>query len=185
MGKVIAGITMSLDGFISDRNGSLSKLYPDFAEMHDVPSFQEMIDSTGAVVMGKRAFQMGDPDSYAVDYEFQVPIFVLAHSLPQRHPQENENLKFTFVTNGIKSAIARARTAAGDRDVQVIGGASAIQQCLNEGLCDELHIDIVPVLLGGGLRLFEHLDPDSLKLETIDVAQTTPARTSLRFRVVG
>jgi dihydrofolate reductase len=73
MGKIISGITLSLDGFINDRNGGVEPLYADFSELHDVDSFQETIRTTGAVVMGRRAFEMGDPDSYAEAYEFQVP----------------------------------------------------------------------------------------------------------------
>ena len=183
MGKVIAGSSLSLDGFMADRDGSLSRLYPDFEEMHHVASFQEAIDGTGAVVMGRRAFEMADPDSYAVDYEFQAPIFVLTHAAPERHPRENETLKFTFVTDGIASAIAQARRAAGDKDVQLIGGASAIRQCLDAGLCDELHIDIVSVLLGEGLRLFENFDAGNVRLERISVEAATAVRTSFRFRV--
>ena len=183
MGKVIAGTTMSLDGFVGDRNGSVEKLYSDFREMHDVPSFQATINSTGAVVMGRRTFEMGEPDSYAGDYEFQVPIFVLTRSVPAKHPKETDTLKFTFVTDGVESAIAQAKQAAGNRDVQVVGGARTIQQCLNAGLCDELHIDIVSVLLGEGLKLFENIDTSKLELERVHVEPATPVRTSMVFRI--
>ena len=184
MGKVIAGITMSLDGFVQDGRGSVAELYSDFGELHDVASFQETIRNTGAVVMGKRAFEMGEPDSYAGAYEFQVPIFVLTHAVPERHPLESGALTFTFVTDGIESAMAQAQRAAGAQDIQLVGGASAIQQCLNAGLCDELHIDVMPVLLGEGLRLFENIATDEVKLEKIGVEEATSARTSMRFRVV-
>lgn len=177
-------MTMSLDGFISDKHGGIGELYADFAELPAVASFQEMIEQTGAVVMGRHAFEMGELDDYAESYEFQVPIFVLTHHPPQKHPQESETLKFTFVTDGIESAIMQAKEAAGDKDVQVIGGASTIQQCLDARLCDELHVDIISVLLGEGLRLFEHLDTDRIKLETIRTEETTPIRTSLVLRVV-
>lgn len=184
MGNVIAGITMSLDGYVHDRHGSVEKLYSDFGPMHDVPSFQATVAQTGAVVMGKRAFEMGAPDEYADTYEFQVPIFVLTHSAPLQHPRETDRLTFTFVTDGIGSAIAQARQAAGDKDVQVIGGASTIQQCLNAGLCDELHLDIAPVMLGAGLRLLEHIDTDSMTFATINVEQATPVRTTIRLKVM-
>ena len=175
---------MSLDGFIADRNGSVAKLYSDFTEMHDVPSFQETINSTGAVVMGRHTFEMSEPDSYAVDYEFQVPILVLTHSVPTKHPKESDALTFTFVTDGVESAVSQARQAAGTKDVQVVGGASTIQQCLNAGLCDELHIDVIPVLLGEGLRLFENIDTKGLELEKVKVEAATPVRTSMIFRIV-
>jgi dihydrofolate reductase len=172
-----------LDGFIHDRNGSLGRLYADFDALRDAPAFQEAIRNTGAVVMGRRTFEMGDRDSYAEHYEFQVPIFVLTHSAPQQHPKENDHLKFTFVSDGIESAIAQARRAAGNRDVQVVGGASTIQQALNAALVDELQIDVMPVLLGEGLRFFEHIDTERIKLEKTRVEETTPARTSVTFKV--
>src|SRR5690606_35586321 len=130
------------------------------------------------------AFEMGEPDSYAVDYEFQVPIFVLTHAAPEKHPKETETLKFTFVSDGIERAIALAKAAAGQRDVQVIGGASTLRQCLNAGLCDELHLDIVPVLLGNGLRLFEAVDAEKVKFEKIGVEDTTTSRIGIRLRVL-
>ena len=142
----------------------------------------EAIEETGAVLMGRRAFEMGDPDSYVGEYEFQVPIFVLTHHPPKTPPKQDERLTFTFVTDGVESAIEQAKAAAGDRAVQVIGGASVVQQLLSASLVDELRIDIMPVLFGAGLRLLENVDPERLKLEQIGV-QEVGARTSLRFRV--
>src|SRR5688572_25920428 len=103
MGTVNIGITMSLDGFINDRNGSVDLLYPDWEAMHDAALMQESIANAGAVVMGRHMFDMaGDPDSYAVDYEYQAPIFVVTHHPPAKHPKENDQLTFTFVTDGIE-----------------------------------------------------------------------------------
>jgi dihydrofolate reductase len=184
MRKVIAGMTMSLDGFINDGNGSAEKLSPDFSELLEAPSFKEMTKNTGAVIMGRHVYEMADPFLWANDdYEFQVPIFVLTHTPPVKYPKGNDRLSFTFVTDGIESAISQAKKAAGNKIVQVIGGANTIQQCLNSGLCDELQIDIMPVLLGGGLKLFENIDTDKVKLERINVEETTPIRTSITFRV--
>jgi dihydrofolate reductase len=185
MGKVIAGMTMSLDGYINEPNGSVEKLYSDFSELHEAPPFQEMIKNTGAVIMGRHVYEMADPFSWANDdYEFQTPIFVMTHIPPAKYPKGNDKLSFTFVTNGIESAISQAKKAADDKDVQVIGGPDIIQQCLNAGLCDELQIDIMPVLLGKGLRLFEHIDTDKIKLERIKTEETTSARTSFTLKVV-
>jgi len=92
-------------------------------------------------------------------------------------------LTFTFVSEGLERALAQAKAAAGDKDVTVVGGASAVQECLRRGLADELHIDIMPVLLGEGLRLFDHLSDQAITLEKIKVLETD-IRTNLRFRVV-
>lgn len=143
-----------------------------------------MIKNTGAVIMGKHVSEMADPFSWANDdYEFQTPIFVLTHTPPAKYPKGNGRLTFTFVTDGIESAISQAKKAAGDKDVQVIG-ASTIQQCLNAGLCDELQIDIMPVLLGKGLRLFENIDIDKITFEKIKTEEMTPVRTSLILKVL-
>jgi dihydrofolate reductase len=183
MATVIAGMTTSLDGFVTDPSGSSSRLYPDLEELRGTAYMQDMVEATGAVLMGRRAFDMADdPDWYVGNYEFQVPIFVLTHRPPQRHPKEDENLKFTFVTGGVESAVEQAKAAAGERAVQVIGGASTQQQLLRAGLVDELHIDVMPILFGGGQRLLENIDPEP-RLEKLGVDEVG-ARTTLRFRIV-
>ena len=184
MGKVMAGMTMSLDGFINDRNGSAASLSPDFDELLEAHSFKEMLQNTGAVIMGRNTYQMADPFTWINDdYEFQVPIFVLTHEVPEKYPAGNDKLRLTFVTDGVASAISQAKQAAGDNLVQIIGGADTIQQCLNSGLCDELQIDVMPVLLGNGLRLFENIDTDNIQLERSSVEEITPIRTSILFKV--
>jgi dihydrofolate reductase len=125
-----------------------------------------------------------DPDWFAGNYEYQVPIFVLTHEPPKRQPKETNEITFTFVTDGIESAIRQAKVAAGDKDVNIIGAASTAQQCLKAGLADELHIDIMPVLLSGGLRPFEDVGPEQVQLERIKVVELPAGRTHLRFRVI-
>jgi dihydrofolate reductase len=115
-------------------------------------------------------------------YEFQVPIFVVTHEPPSATPRQHEHLTFTFVTDGVKSAIAQASAAAGDKAVTVVGGPNVIQQLLRAGVVDELRLDVVPVMLGGGLRLFEQPDSGVIELEKISVQEIGP-RTSLRFRI--
>jgi dihydrofolate reductase len=159
---------MSLDGFVADEDGSVGRLYP---------------DRTGSVLMGRRAFEMGDPDWFVGNYEFQVPIFVLTHHPPAKHPKEDDRLTFTFVDD-LASAVRQAQAAAGDKDVTVIGGASVIRQLLNARLVDELRVDIMPVVLGGGLRFLEGVDPARVSLEKVG-AEQIGARTSLAYRVNG
>src|SRR5258706_6932602 len=117
MATVVIGMTMSLDGFVEDRNGDVSRLYPDLKSLRDTEMLQESIRATGAVVMGRRTFAMGDPDSFVGQYEYQVPIFVLTHAPPAKPPKQDDKLTFTFVTDGIASAIRQARAAAGDTTV--------------------------------------------------------------------
>ncbi len=184
-GKVIVGATMSLDGFINDPRGSVAALYPDLESLRHTGPLREAIQNTGAVVMGWNTFAMAeDPDWYAGNYEFQVPIFVLTHAVPKRLPRQSGALTFTFVTDGIASAIGQAKAAAGAKDVTVIGGASTAQQCIETGLADELHIDLMPVLLGGGLRLFQATGAQAIRLERLRVIESAAGRTHLRFRIV-
>lgn len=182
MGKVIAGMTMSLDGFVADADGNGGRLYSDMETLQGTPYMEETIAETSAVIMGRKTFEMGDPDSYVGAYEFQAPIFVLTHHPPATPPKQDERLTFTFVPDGVTSAVAQATAAAGDKAVQVVGGASVLQQLPRGGLVDELHIDVMPVLLGAGPRLFEDGDLSSVGLETLGV-ETVGQRTNLRFRV--
>jgi dihydrofolate reductase len=182
LAKVIVGMTISIDGFVADQNGNAGRLYPDLAALRHTAYMKDAIEQTGAVLMGRRTFEMADADSYIGDYEFQVPIFVLTHHPPSVAPKQDERLTFTFVTDGVESAVARAKAAARDKAVQVVGGVSMAQQLLGAGLVDELHVDIMPVFLGIGLRSFESSGLESVRLDKINV-QEVGARTSLRFRV--
>ena len=108
MGKIVLGWTMSLDGYINDRTGSTELLYPDLDTLRFTEPLKEAIQNTGAVVMGQKSFGMAEnPDDIADNYEFQVPIFVLTHHPPAKKPKETDQLTFTFVTDGIESAIRK------------------------------------------------------------------------------
>ena len=184
MGKVIAGMAMSLDGFVEDRRGSVSALYPDLAGLRETKPLQDSIHNTGAVVMGWRAFAMaGDPNSYAGAYEYQVPIFVVSHRQPDQRPKESPPLTFTFVTQGVEKAIRQARQAAGAKDVTVIGGPTTINLALRAGLIDEFHVDLVPVLLGRGLRMFDEGGRDQQSLVCLGVSTMPGGRLNIRYQV--
>jgi dihydrofolate reductase len=151
---------------------------------------REALEAAGAIVMGRRMFSGGsgpwenDPNAdgwWGDEPPFGVPVFILTHHA--RQPVEKKGgTSFTFVTDGIEAALEQARAAAGEKDVYVGGGASVIQQYLNAGLLNELHIHLVPVLLGDGVRLLEDVRPD-VKLERTRVIDS-PAVTHLRYRVV-
>ena len=182
MGNVIIGATLSLDGFMNDRDGDISRLYPDFEALRKTEMLQEEIQMTGAVVMGRRSYDMGEGDF--TGYEYQVPIFVLTHVAPAKKPKgENDRLTVTFITDGIESAIEKAKAAAGDKQVTVVGGSNTAQQCLHAGLVDEIHIGIVPVLLGGGLQFFQPGANEQVEWERTRVFES-PTWTDLWFRVV-
>jgi dihydrofolate reductase len=175
---------MSLDGFINDRNGSMEVLYPDLAALPNTEPLSESIQNTGAVVMGRNSFAMAeDPDWFAGNYEYQVPIFVLTHRAPAKMPKQTDQLTFAFIADGIQRTIQQAKAAAREKDVTVIGAASTARQCLKAGLADELHVDIMPIFLGDGLRVFEDLDTESIQLERIKVVELPGGRTNLQFRI--
>lgn len=205
MSNIIASITMSLDGFVAGvkdnpeqplgENGNIGNLH-DWILEGDFPSkhndffnlskknrkiFDEMFDSTGALITGRRTYDIvhGWEGSYPVS---GIPVFVLTHKPPSEVPEGKT--PFTFVTEGIQHAVGQAIEAAGDKDVQIIGGAQTIQQCINIGLCEELRIHMVPQLLERGIRLLENLDIESSSLEKTQVIDT-PEVTHLHYHIAN
>lgn len=176
---------MSLDGFVSDAGGRPGQLYADLGDWRHTDRGRASIAATGAVLMGRRTFEMAsDPDSFADHYEYQVPIFVLTGRPPSKHPKESADLTFTFVRDGLESALGKARMGAGNKQVTVVGGPTLIQALLNAGMVDELEIDVMPVLMRSGLRLLDNLHGE-VRLEQIDVAALAQGRTALRYAVRG
>jgi dihydrofolate reductase len=150
----------------------------------------ESLARQGAIVMGRRMFSSGsgpwedDPKRdgwWGDDPPFRMPVFVLTHHA--REPVAKENgTTYTFVTDGIEAAVEQARAAAGDKDVVVVGGGNVIQQALAAGLIDDFQIHVAPMLLGGGVRLFDDLGPDLPAVELTKVVDS-PAATHLSYRV--
>ena len=150
MAQVVLDTAMSLDGFAADVAGR--SVYP-INELRGSPSLHEMIARTGAVVMGRRAYEMAQGDFTA--YEYQVPLFVVTHRQPLKVAKgQNERLSLSFVTEGVRAAIQQARSAAADKQVTVIGGPSIFQQCIALDLADELVLRLIPRMVGTGLPLF-------------------------------
>lgn len=182
MTKLIAGITISLDGYVAGPDGDAHALYPDFDTLMESEVMQVQLDETGSVLMGRRMFDAAeDPDSYADDYEFQCPIVVVTHRAPERQPKRNEKLFVEFATTGLEAAVAQAKELAGDREVTAIVGPDLMAQLFALDLVDELRIDVIPVILGGGLRFLGGVDRH-VDLDLLDVAVTGP-RTSLHMAV--
>jgi dihydrofolate reductase len=150
---------------------------------------REAFENVGATIMGRNMFGpiRGPWGSNAWkgwwgdDPPFQHPVFVLTH-----HPREplpmQAGTTFYFITDGIESALAQARKAAGGKDVMLGGGGSTVQQYLSAGLLDELEIHVVPQLLGAGARLLENVDPRKIQLEPIRTIDG-PKVTHLKYRV--
>jgi dihydrofolate reductase len=192
VGKVFFYMTVSADGFVAGPNDEVDRLFRwYFSGDVEIPipgsptlkvsreSAQVLLDpdrTGGAMVTGRRNFDIagawgGDPPT--------APCFVLTHRVPQEWTTEGS--PFVFVTDGIESAIRQAKAAAGDKDVEV-GTPSTFQQCLNAGLLDEIHIDLVPILLGRGIRLFDNLTIGPVDLEVNRVV-AAPGVTHLRYTV--
>jgi dihydrofolate reductase len=170
MSKVVAIMSMSLDGYVADRSGGVEEVFDWYFNSGDVeirmggsdpmtfkvsPASAEhlrgLTSGLGAMLTGRRTFDaaQGWNGNHAWG-----PAFVLTHSVPAGWPRPNSTVH--FVTDGIESAVKQAKAAAGGKSVGV-HGASTIQQCLNAGLLDELHVDVAAVLLGSGIPLFDHL----------------------------
>lgn len=181
MGKVVAGMTMSLDGFVADAKGDISALYPDLNQLRETQMLKESIRKTGAVVMGRRAYDLAQGD--LTGYEFQTPIYVVTHRPPRKAPKgQNARLKVHFVPQGVEAAIGLAKAAAKEKDVTIIGGAETTRKALAAHLVDRLQIGIVPLFLGKGLRFFEGMDELDLNLE-LDRVMESPGRVDLFYRI--
>jgi len=202
-GRVFVDITMSLDGFITGPNDSVESLGEGVERLHqwmyDLASWRgphsqqggrtgpdddlmnEAFERSGAVVMGRRMFDHGEAP-WGDDPPFHKPVFVLTHEAREPIVKEGGTV-FTFATDGIETSLDQARDAAGDKDVSIAGGANVIQQYLGAGLLDELQIHLVPVLIGDGVRLLDHLGTEQLELESTRVIES-PGVTHLRFRPV-
>lgn len=191
MGTVIVHMSMSLDGFVAGPNVGLEHplgeggerlhewLFADPRDPLDMEVAGEMEAEIGAVVLGNRTFTVGEAQ-WGGATPFPVPCFVLTHVA--REELVKGPTSFTFVTDGIESALEQACAAAGDRRVALMGADTA-QQFLRAGLLDELQLNLVPVLLGGGTRLFGDL-AEQVELERTRLVET-PRATHVRFRVVS
>jgi dihydrofolate reductase len=197
MTRVVAGITTSLDGYITGPNDGPGRgLGEDGEQLHywvfggpwsyaeeprgeatgvDKEYLDTAMASQGAVIGGRWTYEAAE--HWGGRNPWPVPFFIVTHR-PDEAPQDQG---FTFV-NGIDAAIDAARVAAGEKDVYVMGGADVIRQALRAGYIEELSVSIAPVLLGGGKRLFEGFD-ESLALEHIRVLQS-PFATHITYRIV-
>jgi dihydrofolate reductase len=210
MSKVRAHISVSADGYVAGPNQSLENPLGEGGErLHDwvvalrawrephgldggevnasTPVLEEATANVGAEIMGRGKFG-GGPGPWADDQwqgwwgdnpPFHVPVFVLTHY--ERAPLTLSDTTFNFVTGGIEAALEQARAAAAGKDVFIGGGAAAINQYLAAGLVDELELHLVPIVLGGGARLFEGVGPD-LRLEQVRALEA-PGVTHLKYRV--
>ncbi|MBI1879896.1 MAG: dihydrofolate reductase [Chloroflexi bacterium] len=183
MGKVILDMSMLLDGFIAGPNNESGGLHDYFFSPSGdtVKVIEEGFKTTGVIVMGRRAYNMGAEQDGFVDNPYQVPTFVLTHAVPEKVAKGAE--AFTFVTDGIESILKQAKAAAGDKNVVIGGGANTAQQFMKAGFIDEIQIHLVPVLLGDGIRLFDHLGTEHIELESTRVIAASDV-THLQFRVI-
>jgi dihydrofolate reductase len=204
MGKVYVELGISLDGFIAGPDARPDKPLGDRgAEIHEwvyslrswrqllgIPGGESGPDDdivrasaarAGAYVMGRRMFDEGEL-GWPVEAPFHRPVFVLTHRAREAWVRPG-GTTFHFVTEGIARALEQARAAAGREDVRIAGGADVVGQYLQAGLVDELRLHVAPVLLGGGVRLFDHVAPDRVTLEPTEVV-ASPRVTHLAYRVV-
>jgi dihydrofolate reductase len=211
MSSVTCQISISLDGFVAGPNQTVEhpigeggmRLHEwafatnSWREQHgldggernrDAEVVREVVEGVGAYIMGRKMFGGGEGSWqrawsgwWGEDPPFHAPVFVLTHHPREPLPMQGETT-FTFVTDGIESALGQARAAAGEKDVAIAGGASAVRQYLAAGMLDELYLHIVPIILGAGERLLQDVgDP---RLEPIKVV-ASPAVTHVKYRVLS
>lgn len=196
MRQVIAGFSMSLDGFVADPDDGVEQVFKwfsaggtDAAVMSgDQPiemtgevakSIEEAGQRAGVLVTARRTFDIAN--AWGGKHPMDVPMVVVTHRIPEEWASR-EGSPFTFVTDGVPKAIDVAREIAGDKDV-VVGAPSVTQECLQLGLLDAIHIDLAPVVLGRGIRLFDNLTKPIELLVT--EASGNPHVTHITYRVVS
>jgi dihydrofolate reductase len=196
MSKVYAEQSMSLDGFITGPNVRVGNgMGDDGDRLHDwifdpktntltkagEKFMEEKSTSNGAVIIGKRMFDVGF-EPWGNPPPFRTPVFVVTHQ--KRDPLHMQGgTTYIFVTDGIEATLKQAHAAAGDKDILIQGGANIIRQYLEAGLLDEIQIQLIPILLGDGTRLFEGFHPEGIELRKTS-ATDTPIATHFRFEVV-
>jgi dihydrofolate reductase len=181
MAKVLLDMATSLDGLICGPGGSDGGLYDWYFNPSEAsrPVVDELVSTTGAIIIGRGAFVTGDDAGGWDDSPYQVPHFVVTHRLPRAAPRGT--VEFVFVTDGVLAAVELARQAAGDRFATIGGGANIARQCLAERLVDEVQLHVVPVLLGDGVPLFDRSGSRCRLTKTRVV--DAPNVTHLRYRV--
>ncbi len=169
MGSTVLYVTVSVDGYAAAPGDDLSRLHRwlDDAAPPDVdPVAAELIERfrrAGAIIFGRRTWDAGQ-EPWGDDDVFSSPVFVMTHE--QRSPEARNGTVFTFLSGEPAAALADAREAAGGAEVVIMGSPQTAQQFLRDGLVDELLLHVVPVLLGGGIRLFDALpEPTELRLQ--------------------
>ena len=189
MGTVSVDMSMSLDGFVAGPNTDAQNplgvggtrlhrwLFADPQDPRDTAISAEVRDGVGAVVLGRTTFDVG-VDIWG-DVPYPVPCFDLTHR--GRDELKMRSGTFSFVTGGVTEAVRRAVHAAGERNVQLMG-AETTRQVIAAGLLDELQVNLIPVLLGGGVRMFPELGGDHVELQRCRVVESS-AVTHLRYRV--
>lgn len=182
MGKVVLDMAMSLDGFIAGLNHEDHGLHHWYFAPTEASAeiIDELIQSTGALIMGRQSYDMGAEQGGFVDNPYPAAHFIVTHQRPEKVAEGAAG--FTFVTDGIESALRQAQVAAGDKDVVIGGGAKLAQQFLKAGLIDEIQLHLIPKLFGEGLRLFDQTD-QQIELESTRVVASSGV-THLKFRVV-
>ena len=179
MGTVVWHVTMSLDGFIAAPDDAMDWVFESWAGPNETAN--EVIATTGAILMGRRTYEVEDRDRPGIcGGAWKGPYFVLTHEPPDDVPDWMTGM---FVAEDIEAAVARAREAAGRKNVGILG-ASVARQCLERGLLDEIVVHLAPVLLGDGVRLFELPGGRRIRLEPTHLGRTV-GLTDLRFRVAG
>jgi dihydrofolate reductase len=190
MTKVIFDMSMSLDGFVKASNATPEEPLGEGGERLHEWGFGEdererevlasVVEGSGAIIAGRRTYDDSLPWWGADGPHPPTRVFVVTHEAPDAVP---EGSVYTFVTDGIESALEQAKAAAGDKNVAVMGGPDIGRQFIEAGLVDEIGVHLVPVLFGSGTRMFEHLGGEHIQLETTSVIET-PAAIHLGFRVV-
>ena len=184
MSKVILNLVLTFDGYVAGVHDEMDWLY----KIHQRPTgpakwdFSSFTSKVGAIIVGKRSYELGVAQGWFKNQAYgPSPIVVLCKSIPQNPSRDAD---FRFLATGIKEAHRQASMLAGDKWIYLFGGPNVFQQFLNEDLVDEMRITLAPILIGRGIRLFDHLAERHIELDKISVTDHPNGMIETRYRII-
>ena len=188
MAYTVLNLIMTFDGFVAGPHDEIDWIGVGASPVSEGSSesktwdFSEFISKVGAIVVGMRSYELGIKQGWFKDQAYgPSPVFVLCKKAPA---ESSSDADFRFVTDGIEAIYREASEAAGDKWVYLYGGPSVVQQFLNKGLIDELHLTIAPIIIGRGIRLFDNLDQRYIRPEKVSGEVYSNGMIEVKYKVV-
>lgn len=187
MAKSVLNLVMTFDGYVAGLHDEIDWITSKYYSAMDSSKwpkfdFSKFTSKVGAIIVGKRSYDLGIEKGWFKNKAYgDSPIFVVCSKVPENISKDAD---FRFITGGIDEAYSQANDAAGDKWIYLYGGPNMFQQFLNKNLVDEMHITLAPVLIGKGIRLFDHLTERHIELEKLKVEDHPNGMVEIHYRLI-